>query len=305
MRFAETPRASRFAVVVAAALAVAACGDDGPGSSTGAMTVDEFCAGQAALEQGWCTYLDTCCVDADRAASDFLPWYCRSGSPDSTSCVTSLQAKLAAGTVRWNGDHGQECLDALAARIPAPPDACVGVAAVATGDELRAQPTVSQIAACRAAIVGRRAEGQTCNSTSECASDLSCQVVASALQCAPVSDEYGACGDDEDCVVGLHCVSDHCATLGGDGQGCQLSDDCQAGLDCDADSLCSVPGQAGNLCSSSSDCDIGLVCDYMQSPSRCANFGLDGATCTYDQECQGRCDTGSGTCVAICGGTWY
>jgi hypothetical protein len=288
--------------LIACTLLAACGGDDDGGITAGGLTIEEYCAAQATFDQAWRGYLDGCCSAEDKTSTNYLPAF-GDLAFDATGCATKLRERLAAGSIRWDGNHAQECLDQMAARIPAPPASCVGTGTLDALGAYRDQPPERHLYACLGTVIGQRQEGEACDYHSDCASGLSCQG-PSPYTCAPVTDQYGACDHDEDCEIDLHCVHGLCGYLASELQPCTFDEDCEDGLMCSySDEACYLPVPAGYACASSSECAVGTSCDLTLAIPRCVAHGQDGAGCSYDIECQGRCS--GGTCVSICGGTWY
>jgi hypothetical protein len=184
---------------------------------------------------------------------------------------------------------------------------------------------------CRTVYSGAVGAGGACRWNDECGGgmvchggdadrgiDGTCGAPALAGQpCEPSFDTFGRIfsfrGDVEECADGLRCV-------GSSGAGvcepatkprdtvCTSSDECAVGLTCSAQK-CAGPASLpiGSACSGDAVCAAGSFCTIpspppASDPSVCRARGTAGAPCFFDDDCAGRCDAATKTCVAHCGG---
>ncbi|MFO0746624.1 MAG: hypothetical protein U1F43_13280 [Myxococcota bacterium] len=114
---------------------------------------------------------------------------------------------------------------------------------------------------------------------------------AATPMCAAVLDVDEACGDGTQCASGFcHPELHACASGGFAGDPCAAAADCRDGGFCDA-GACAPRRPNGAACDAPDACLAG-VCEV----GRCG--APDGASCSYDGVCAGRCDEGQGVCVS-------
>jgi hypothetical protein len=277
-------------------------------NNTSGLTIQEYCERDVALAQPWCDYADQCCTGEDQQAIEFSLPACRFGPKTVTDCVDWINERITAGTIEFNGEAAQDCLDAQAAWIPTPPATCSGTMKSEWGLTNRDRPAEIQIPSCRSTYVGLLQLGDECTADAECEAGLICTDMTGNYdyQCDYVSSEYGSCSVDSDCEYGLHCIGDPdlatCQQLVQQGGSCYWNSDCEDGLICNGDDYCDQPIPDGGDCSS----DIyscGLLSGCYADTYTCGPLKQTGESCSYAYECQGRCDTDAGQCVDICGGT--
>lgn len=317
-------RSAAAASLVMAALLLTACGDDDGGTNdnsndnsnhntnqntnqntntntTGGLTIEQYCAGEAVLEQAWCDYIAQCCDTADQAASTYITIFCNYGPEDPQDCIDDINQWITDGRIVWNGTTAQACLDAQAGFVHAPPTTCDGMGSYTYLELIRDRTYRMQMPECKQALAGQANQGQECTGAIDCAVGLSCQGASAPYTCQPLSGAYGSCSFTTDCEGGLVCYDDMCGDLQGVGESCMSSSDCQQGLMCGSDG-CVVPVPANGSCAdTSSECVLGTYCDW--GSNTCVTYGAPGQPCGSDYECTGRCE--GSTCVALCGGTWF
>jgi hypothetical protein len=156
--------------------------------------------------------------------------------------TASLDAAVAAGKVRYDGEAGHACLDAYAA---------------ASCD--RTQQSPDDYAACSDAFQGTLAIGEACGFDGECVSD----------HCVAPS-----CPDA--------CCQGTCSTprvLPGEGQPCTSL--CDGDLFCGVDSLCHAPLPEGAACDGASICDYAFYCKLTTTSSGvCTLYPQRGEACS-------------------------
>lgn len=196
--------------------------------------------------------------------------------------------------MRYDGEAGQRCADALAA-LPCDLSA----------SELRAPP-----AACEGMLRGTRAGGETCYFPEACASGQC--VIAPDCEvrgCCPGSCRAdrqpaaigGACEVTADCRADAFCGTDLvCTVLGADGAACARDNECGEGLLC-MNPLPTQPGTCrtapgeGERCPYLRCADEGLRCDEART---CVPIGLPGAACATFLDCSPymQCDDATKRC---------
>jgi hypothetical protein len=198
---------------------------------------------------------------------------------------------------------------------------CLEARAAWAADRTRSRATADRVrAACDAALVGLRKEGQSCDSAFECALGLTCigKRGGPPGTCRKPLPLGAACDDDTLNASQLHALildlrnvcgkGAHCGPQGptlacradlGEGKACQGKDrrECGIGLRC-SDGTCTAEtrGGAGAACKQAEDCEGGLYCT---SQNRCEPKRASGASCSLEHECKGLCR--SGKCQAACG----
>ncbi|MFT3695785.1 MAG: hypothetical protein QM831_21790 [Kofleriaceae bacterium] len=214
--------------------------------------------------------------------------------PDVTSCQqffvvndASFEAEIAAGTINFDSDKANECINAIK---NAPCDL--------TAKESRVTPD-----ACTQAVSG------TLEDNTDCYSNESCKSGTCIAQSCPDACCVGQCrAESPPANMGEPCATRACAE----------------GLTCDNTKTCVPLYTAGTTCIDSTDCEYGLAC--VGSPGTCQDIphtgeactdicgdlgthcagtcvadGLAGAACTTNADCSPfyPCDTTSGQCTAL------
>lgn len=283
---------TRIGVILAGALAAAACG----GSS---VSIDDL---PGELEAAQCGRAVRCGVFTSLADCKAFV----------NADITQLRRSIEAGRVSYDGDLVADCVSILGS-----------ASCDETVEDARVTPK-----ACTDAIRGTVADAGTCYTSQECVSGScdrpSCNMACCVGTCNPtVADAaIGQSCAAARCVDGAFCnASNVCAALLAANAPCNDSDECQYGLFCpDAtcvpsvnrgeacpDGICNDVGDrcstemscvplsgVGGYCEGGSDCQIPLICN-------------PGSTCeappALGQACQDRCAAGAfcnnaGTCVA-------
>jgi len=165
-----------------------------------------------------------------------------------------IEAAIAKGTVRYQGDAIAECTKAVEAM----------------GCEFLERP---RLEACEKVVAGTVAAGGECVSGEECEGDLYCKQSSSCPGSCSTLEKAGAlCREDSDCEGGLDCVDGKCTAKPKTGETCSDT------VDCGGVNMCSVAQQGkprtcrafdevfslkkGQTCdiASSSLCEGGLSC---------------------------------------------
>jgi hypothetical protein len=189
-------------------------------------------------------------------------------------------------------------------------------------------------AACERVYAGKLAEGETCQSSWECATpaggEAYCDMVdeggamkcvvtprgASGDACGMTCTEHGSSTEcsgssmmvgNATCYTndGLYCADNGaCAQLKTVGEACTY-DGCVHGAYCDETGVCAPFGAVGESCAGWGECVDGAVC---MDDGVCGTPKPVGAACTSSSECEDECE--AGVCVAdafvgpaICSGT--
>ncbi|MBI2897610.1 MAG: hypothetical protein HYY06_28890 [Deltaproteobacteria bacterium] len=127
-----------------------------------------------------------------------------------------IEAAIEAGTVIYNEDRAQACLDAFAALgcdvfVSRPPEEC------------------------EEAVEGTVAIDGACDQDAECVGTAFCLIEAECPgACTARQSEGGDCGDDDECEDGLTCQRGACTALAEAGEDCEGEDapECGVGLMC-------------------------------------------------------------------------
>jgi hypothetical protein len=245
-----------------------------------------------------------------------------------SSFLDRQQAVFAGGNVRLDRVLARQCLDAIAAAVPActlldavlnePAGSCrrsfAGVVAdgadCASDAECHADARcVSGSNTCPGHCTRYRAAGELCEATIPCGFDLRCGYAIGTLPSGPTHcftlslAEGGSCGGggQPPCGVGLHCnpnpLNQICVPLLGYGGGCGSSADCRPELRCEGGS-CIGRVAPGLSCtpSASGQCVPYAWCDNSTTAGTCAAFISTGSCGTQGTgEVKGCLD---GECVA-------
>jgi hypothetical protein len=132
----------------------------------------------------------------------------------------------------------------------------------------------------------RKASGDSCLQTGDCAADLYCRTdAASGPVCAARLAAGSTCQGDQ-CAPGLHCVGDRSARTcqpGPAGQPCNSEQPCPEGFHCDDDGACQAPLPSGGECwRSGVPCAEGLFCDFTNG---CRPSKQQGEPCSSNAPC--------------------
>ena len=137
----------------------------------------------------------------------------------------------------------------------------------------------------------RRALGASCQSSGECAPELSCRGGA----CKPRFNSLAlgdACENDGACSEGLRCFEGVCAPLAGQGEACDWIEGCADGLTCISDQ-CVPLRQQGQSCEDGFECLSTLTCVGQQ----CVPRRDQGDTCRDSSDCIDEFVCHQATCV--------
>lgn len=213
-----------------------------------------------------------------------------------------LQADVANGTVKYDGEKAQSCLDALG-----------GSSCDVSQKDNRVTPQD-----CIDAIKGTVADGGSCKNDGQCISQ-SCNVPTNCGQaccagtCDPTPPKAVAIGQScatAPCVDGAYCdTSATCAALVASGAACTGDDMCAYGTVCagaTGSTTCVAAPKAGDTCltrvSGGNKCvQTGLACD---ATNHCIKLLASGATCDPQAAlCQEdlACDPTAMTCGGLPG----
>lgn len=173
--------------------------------------------------------------------------------------VKNIQAALDAGNASYDGTKVQGCLDAFKT-----------VSCADLG--------VTELAACKAVVVGTIAEGGDCTSTPECVVDTFCKHANTCPGTCTVKGGVGAvCRSDSECGDGVVCneKSGTCVVPAGPGAACGGAGgtDCSLGLFCSGED--EETGKAGTC----------ATIDEVFSAKAGDSCGLDTVLCTSDLSC--------------------
>ena len=276
----------------------------GDAAATG-MTIDQYCQAASVGAQRWCDYEAKCCSDADRKAVISLP-FCVLATPPA-ECVTQIQKRIGAGTIEWHGEFAGDCILQTGATIPSPPATCRGLEqASAWKPWLDSAKAFSRVDACRRLIQGRLREGDECDYATDCGGGVECRDLGKIWKCGKAGGPGESCSLDSECGPSLKCIGGipgRCGLPLAEGFPCKGYSDCAAGLLCDK--VCTTPIPAGGSCKNKiNSCEFGTGCEFLGS-ERCVRPSGPGASCTYNSQCDGRCDENSKRCVEVCGGPLY
>jgi len=278
---------------------------DGPGT---ALTVQEYCTKRVALDQPWCDYLGTCCSADDKADLNFVPPTCGSATETAAECVSNFDAVKEAGVV-WDGTWADACLTELAKTIPAAPLSCSGLKYNSWSQVGRRLPNYGQIEACQQTLAGTKKENATCEYSAECGDGMQCSTVTGEATgtylCLPLGTAGSKCILDSSCTSGLKCVGKdirQCGVPGDEFSPCLYSSDCADGLVCSG-GKCDMAIAPSDACEFNETCEGGYGCGFVTQT--CISLKSAGSACSSSFECQGRCDSGTGQCADICGGSLY
>jgi len=240
---------TRIGVILAGALAAAACGGGG------SVSIDDL---PGELESAICGRYVRCGVYASMAA-------CKA---EVSSDIAQLQASIAAGRAAYDGDLVGDCLDALGA-----------ASCDTTLENARVTP-----ASCDEAIKGTVADAGTCFTSQECVSGncdtTNCGMACCSGTCGPtIADAaIGQSCASAGCVDGAFCNDANvCEALLAANAACQNDAECAYGLTCAAD-VCKPAANRGEACLDGSCDDLGDRCD--DASTTCVALSGVGGTCS-------------------------
>jgi len=253
----------------------------------------------------------SCCSEADRGAAQFASL---DGDRHAmaTECVPLIGNAIASGRIRFDSDRAASCSAAFEAKIENLSCSSPEARALSLWDS-----TV-----CDGVILGLQDVDQPCQRPSECRPGLACVGYAKDAEgscralpggrdpCSrvrtgvigfPFDTAVPQCAANLRCTQGSADPKPQCYPLRDVGEICDSNArDCKLGLRCTEDRAC-MPYQAvGETCNGPFSCAPGFTCNAAR---KCVE-GVDGAPCSFDENCSGRCVTGpdlKGTCRAFCG----
>ncbi len=312
---------------LAAAVGVTACagrtsstsdGDAGVGDAGDTSTAIDGAALACNATMG--QYLESfasCCSPADRETATYAAIVDRATG----WCESYLRSSLDQARVRVDADRAATCKADVAAYLHVHPNCWP------TPNRYPHPATAFTSAACKAAVIGLRAEGESCRVDFECSDGLTCvgwsndsdgsckrpPLVGETCKYAvpadttnfSVTDYSFPFGAHPACAPGAYCDVT-CKPLSAVGEACDTDTGCNAGLVCLARRCTAGDYVAeGGTCTYVHECRDGLDCvvpTQGTDPSgHCTARKSAGGACKRGWDCLGRCDTASGTCVAFCG----
>jgi hypothetical protein len=247
----------------------AACGTD-------SVALDDY---PAAIRDAGCRYLAKCGLVEDLDT-------CRKiNVGDSPHFSASGRAAIDMGKTRYDGEHAQSCLDALAAR-----------SCDVTSESYRVLPD-----ACREIIAGTQHAGAACALDAECIS-LSCDVPGGCNMACCTGTCTGDTAPARSAKLGESCETASCDATSFCDDGimtcvalkpadafCVSPDECAFGLDCAPSGVCAALPAPGAACTGACR-DEGTTCSA--TSRTCVNVALSGEACTTSSDCSAvyRCD---------------
>jgi hypothetical protein len=230
------------------------------------LSVEEFCAARYAVALAWRDALETQCPSATTAAdlrAEFLGTNLLYVDTSIDTCVGSTNDLIGKKQVGYVGSAAQSCADAYNAQFAGPPASFpaqgvdLGTAAATIG---HGAASPAQIPACRAALVGKLALGDTCPTSVACVDGLRCLAAPGGTKtCQRPVNEGGQCNSSGDCSDSSRCVKSTSSSTGkvcvdknalrGSQGSCDISTECETGLVCNASDLC-VTAQQNFVCGS-------------------------------------------------------
>lgn len=145
-------------------------------------------------------------------------------------------------------------------------------------------------------------EGESCQSTDDCAEGLGCSDTSWTCVTLPAKGEE--CINRALCAAGLVCDENlsECVTPPGDGDACLIGNAaCAEGLACDENNVCRPPPSTdGEPCAQPGNvCGAGLACDFTESGSFCHERRAVGGNCQNDVICKDGlyCSFDTGKCA--------
>ena len=282
--------------VMAIAILLAACGDDG--GSGGAYTSIEQLT--AAYQTAMCTHLVACHEFADQATCE------KTNLRDSSFFLPpAYEAYVLAGRIRYNGNAVAACLAKEAALSCSTNGldhrvnfaTCIARANVYTG-------AVAGNAKCSIdeECISQLCSNQ-CDSNQSCCTDGTCVGSAAPVVTPPAKLGEACAGELANaCVDGTFCDSSTgvCAAYKPAGATCTDATQCGDGLFCNFNTgMCTAPAHLGQSCATLACGDEGTYCNF--STQLCTSFASLGGACndTTEGECTSyaMCDSTTMKCV--------
>jgi hypothetical protein len=248
------------------------------------------CGGGVAIEDYGDALADAFCERFARCGGIESRAVCREILGDPGSYFIELQHAVADGSVIYDEEAMEECLDALASA------SCDRTAANA-----RVEPQ-----ACRDALRGTVADGGACAIGAQCISggcdNPSCGMACCTGTCEPTVTEAAigqACGTNTArCVEGAFCnVNLTCQALLRANEPCIVDAQCGYGLYCEGTTdTCKDAPNVGDACPADECADLGTYCN---AAGTCARMARRGERCEGSGGCvvPNLCNPGSLTCV--------
>ncbi len=264
---------------LALALALAGCGD-GDGGGGGSSTFTKVTDMEEPLINAMCSKIEECVPSLEVF---FTPWTCEDFAR------MNVSASLAASQRRV--DNGELTFDPAKAR------ACIDeLNALACSDLYLDGGPFGPAEACREALTGNKAAGESCSDDAECAPSLYCdRSMACPGTCAEPIAAGGSCRDEQRCADGQRCfVPDGstdgmgtCMTPADEGEACdtEMGPPCARSLRCQTDGD-STAGTCGREFSASTDAAMGEACGVI---GRGLTLCADGLVCAISTGFMGTC----------------
>lgn len=276
------------------------------------------CGGGVAIEDFDDALADAFCDRFLRCGGIESRDLCRELLDTSGAELVELQHAVADGSVLYDEEAMEECLDAAALQ-----------SCDKTAEDARVQPP-----ACRDAIRGTVADGGACAIGEQCVSgscdNPSCGMACCVGTCEPTVSEVaigGACGTnttvcvegafcntslicqallaanepciiDEQCGYGLYCsgTTDTCTDAPNRGDACPDDECADLGTFCDADGTCAALPRRGEACEPFGGCVVPNLCN--PDTLTCEPPPGVGQPCDFVCAVGAYCDEVSGSCIA-------
>lgn len=245
-----------------------------------------------------CEYLRGCgliaaSVDATR---DCLAWL------TATWCGAPLwPARVAVGTLRYDGFEAQACAEGFAGRACAEyqslPGACARIHAPNAYTRQDCYDGYSECtegvcrgAACPRSCQPRGAAGEVCRLDGDCRTGLFCRISNTAAgvgSCTAFGTSGSACDPQLPCATYLACIGGSCQFPPAAGSACP-------GLVCDASAwcratpdggVCAAKSAEGGACSDDVQCFAGQLCDPIRATCQPRDLLQSGSPCSSRQRC--------------------
>lgn len=265
-----------------------------------------LCEAWGSSFEAWDQWYAGCCSEEEQASKTFerLAHFGTDGLMPAM-CPEVVQDNLDRWGLTPDPTHLPECLDAIRAQTPPPPEECDSAALAGQSSQARAMDSILDLPECRPLFAGTLEAGEECLGDAQCVEGLDCL----SDGCGVRLGEGEVCINNADCEAGLHCagaaqVQGVCSGPKPSGATCDLGDVCAAGLTCNG-LICEPLAQVGEACLPGFErCGAGAWCDLTQGPhGTCLSNVAAGGPCESDKACAtGTCDIDAGVCLAMCGG---
>ncbi len=297
----QTTRTTWLSLAVALGLvALPACGgDDGGGGSGsdggttdggttdgrttdgGTTTINDVTDMAAPVTRALCDKLATC---RPETSVIFSPVGCEGVlGPMIDRIFADGQRRVDASELTFDPAKAQACLDAIA-----------GLSCSEFGFD---DDPVGSVAACREALTGNKAAGESCSDDVDCAPTLYCDMsMACPGTCAEPVAAGGSCRGGQRCADGQRCFvpptstdgTGTCVTPAGEGEAC----DTEMGPPCAGELRCNTPdgetaGTCGREVTITSGAGMGETCGLMSREE--ATLCGDGLACVLSGGLTGTC----------------